>query len=295
MNKKKALFIFIGILVFIVLIIVLITAIGSGNTGGYKKLPSGLLYKIVINNAKQKVIEGQLMIAYITYKTEKDSVVFTTYSTPAKSSVFPVGKPENVGDMNEAFLLLGAKDSAVFYLPSDSIFKEGAKRPAFAGKGSFIHVGIRVDTVMSKEDYSILAEKKSESQRQIDDELIKKYLAENNLNAERTEDGLYYLIEKKGAGANAKSGNQVSVLYTGMLLNGKVFDSSEMGGGEPFKVKLGGHSVIEGWEKGLAFFNSGAKGKLFIPSSMAYGEKEYPGRIPANSVLIFEIEVTNIK
>ena len=106
---------------------------------------------------------------------------------------------------------------------------------------------------------------------------------------------MYYLIEKKGVGSNSKPGNQVSVLYTGMLLDGKVFDSSEMGGGEPFNVKLGEHSVIQGWELGLTYFNKGAKAKLFIPSALAYGDREYPGRIPANSVLIFEIEVINIK
>lgn len=295
MNKKKALFIFTGILVFAVLLIVMITSIGSGNGGGFKKLPSGLEYKIVINNSKEKAQQGQLMVAFITYKTEKDSVVFSTYSTEKKSTIFPVGKPENVGDMNEAFLLLGSKDSAVFNLPADSIFKDGAKRPAFAGKGSYIHVGIRVDTIMSKEDYSKLAEKKAEAQKQIDDELIKKYLADNNLKAERTDDGLYYIIEKKGTGANAKSGDNVSVLYAGMLLDGTVFDSSEMGGGKPFNVKLGGHSVIAGWEEGLTLFNNGAKGKLIIPSYLAYADHEYPGRIPANSVLIFQIEVNSIK
>ena len=68
-----------------------------------------------------------------------------------------------------------------------------------------------------------------------------------------------------------------------------------MGGGEPFSVKLGDHAVIPGWEMGLTHFNKGAKGKLFIPSALAYGDKEYPGRIPASSVLIFEIEIINIK
>ncbi len=295
MNKKKSLFIFSGILVFAVLLIALITAIGTGQGGGFKKLPSGIEYKIVINKSKVKVQQGQLMQAFITYKTEKDSVVFSTYSSPKKSTVFPVEKPENIGDMNEAMLLLGAGDSAIFYLPSDSIFKNNAKRPAFAGKGSYIHVGIRVDTIMTKEDFSKMADIKAEEQKLIDDELIKKYLADNNLKAEKTADGLYCVIEKPGTGPTAKPGNNVSVLYTGKLLDGVIFDSSEMGGGEPFKVKLGANSVIKGWEQGLLFFNKGAKGLLLIPSYLAYGDHEYPGRIPANSVLVFNIEVTNIK
>lgn len=295
MNKKKSLFIFTGILVFAVLLIALITAIGSGGAAGYIKLPSGLEYKIVENNAKEKVQEGELMIAYITYKTDKDSVVFSTYTTEKRSTVFPVGKAENIGDMNEAFLLLGPKDSALFKLPADSIFKGNVKRPPFAGKGTFIHVGIRVDTVMSKEAFSKIAEEKSLIQKKVDDDLIKEYLTANNLSAKKTASGLYYIIEKNGYGSNAKPGNSISVLYTGKLLDGTVFDASEKNGREPFKVELGTHAVIAGWDEGLTYFNNGSKGILLIPSYLAYGDHEYPGRIPANSVLIFQIEVTNIK
>ena len=80
-----------------------------------------------------------------------------------------------------------------------------------------------------------------------------------------------------------------------MLTDGTVFDSSEKNGGEPFKVKIGTHSVIQGWDEGLTFFNKGSKGLLLIPSNLAYAAKEYPGRIPANSVLIFQIEMLDIK
>ncbi len=293
MNKKKSLFIFTGILVASVLLIALIVACGSGDA--YKKLPSGLEYKIVINNSKVKVKEGQLMVAYITYKTDKDSVVFSTYTTEEKSTIIPIGKPENVGDMNEAFLLLGSKDSAIFKLPSDSIFKSDAKRPSFAGKGSFIHVGIRVDTIMSTEDYSKIVEKNSGGQKLIDDELINKFLVDKKLQAQKTSTGLYYIIEKKGSGPNAKAGNEISVLYTGMLMDGTVFDSSENAGGIPFKVKLGIQSVIPGWDQGLTYFNNKSKGKLIIPSHLAYGARGAGGAIGPNSVLIFDIEVTEIK
>ena len=293
MNKKKSILIFTGVLVTVVLLIALITAFGSG--GGFKKSVSGMEFKMVMNKAKEKAQDGQLMVAYITYKTEKDSVVFTTYSTPKKSTVFPVGKPKNVGDMNEAFLMLGTKDSAIFRLPSDSIFKGNDKRPAFAGKGTYIVVGIRVDTVVSSDDYTKMQMQLAEKQKTTDDDLIKKYIADNNLKAERTADGLYYVIDKNGTGNNAKAGTEVSVLYKGMLIDGTEFDSSEKNGGKPFKVKIGTHSVIQGWDEGLTYFNKGASGLLLIPSGMAYGPKEYPGRIPANSVLVFQIQVLDIK
>lgn len=228
-------------------------------------------------------------------KPIKIRLFFLLIQQKKKSTVFPVGKAENIGDMNEAFLMLGPKDSALFKLPADSIFKGNAKRPRFAGKGTFIHVGIRVDTVMSKDAFSKIAEEKSLVQKKVDDDLIKEYLTTNNLSAKKTASGLYYIIEKNGSGNNAKPGNSVSVLYTGKLLDGTVFDASEKNGGEPFKVELGTHAVIAGWDEGLLFFNKGSKGILLIPSYLAYGDHEYPGRIPPNSVLIFQIEVTNIK
>ena len=107
-----------------------------------------------------------------------------------------------------------------------------------------------------------------------------------------TESGLKYEILKEGTGERAKAGDIVSVHYTGKLTNDTVFDSS-VKRGQPFKFRLGEGQVIPGWDEGVALLNVGDKAKFTIPSGLAYGEKAM-GPIPANSTLIFEVELLDI-
>src|SRR3989338_9553391 len=96
-----------------------------------------------------------------------------------------------------------------------------------------------------------------------------------------------------GTGAEAKNGNTVSVHYTGTFTDGKKFDSS-LDRGEPFSFTLGAGEVVQGWEQGILGMRVGEKRKLIIPPGLAYGEKGI-GVIPPNAVLIFEVELLEIK
>jgi len=99
---------------------------------------------------------------------------------------------------------------------------------------------------------------------------------------------------KVGEGAEAKSGNKVSVHYTGTLVDGTKFDSS-LDRGEPFSFTLGIGQVIQGWDKGVMGMKVGGKRKLTIPSALAYGKREVPGAIPPDATLLFEVELLGIK
>lgn len=99
---------------------------------------------------------------------------------------------------------------------------------------------------------------------------------------------------KIGAGTEAKIGNTVSVQYTGTLLDGKKFDSS-YDHGQPFSFTLGKGQVIQGWDQGVLGMKVGGKRKLTIPPSLAYGERSMGNLIPANSTLVFEIELLGVK
>jgi FKBP-type peptidyl-prolyl cis-trans isomerase len=96
-----------------------------------------------------------------------------------------------------------------------------------------------------------------------------------------------------GTGAEAKSGDTVSVHYVGTLLDGTKFDSS-VDRGQPFEFTIGQNSVIQGWEQGIPGMKVGGKRTLTIPPSLGYGE-QVAGSIPANSTLIFEVELLGIK
>ncbi len=98
--------------------------------------------------------------------------------------------------------------------------------------------------------------------------------------------------EMVGTGALAQNGDTISVAYTGTLQSGTVFDSSV--GREPYTFVLGTGAVIPGWDRGLQGMKVGGKRLLIIPPELAYGSKDY-GPIPANSTLIFEIQLVKVE
>jgi peptidylprolyl isomerase len=107
-----------------------------------------------------------------------------------------------------------------------------------------------------------------------------------------TESGLTYQILEKGKGEIAKPGDKVRVHYTGKLEDQTVFDSS-YDRGQPFEFTLGEGRVIKGWDEGIGYLNKGAKATFTIPPDLGYGDREM-GSIPANSTLIFEVELIEI-
>jgi FKBP-type peptidyl-prolyl cis-trans isomerase len=101
------------------------------------------------------------------------------------------------------------------------------------------------------------------------------------------------LIE--GKGAPAKAGDKVSVRYVGVLYdNNKEFDSSWKRGKAPFQLTLGQGDVIPGWDQGLLGMKAGGRRRLTIPPDLAYGAQGQPPSIPANSTLVFDVDLTKI-
>ncbi len=121
----------------------------------------------------------------------------------------------------------------------------------------------------------------------------KKFLEENknNENVKVTASGLQYIVEKEGTGIQPTATDDVTVHYTGRLLNGQVFDSSVQRG-EPATFPL--NRVIPGWTEGVQLMKEGAKYTFFIPSELAYGEHGVPNAIPPHSTLIFEVELIKV-
>lgn len=129
-------------------------------------------------------------------------------------------------------------------------------------------------------------------QAEIDQNAIINYLIENNVDAKRTESGIYYTITKEGDGANPTAEDVVNVHYKGMLLDTTVFDSS-YDRGEPIQFPL--NEVIPGWTEGITLLKEGGAGTLYIPSGLAYGANPRPGgKIKPNDPLIFEVELLDI-
>jgi len=109
--------------------------------------------------------------------------------------------------------------------------------------------------------------------------------------------GLKIQDEVVGTGTIAVAGNSVTVNYTGTFTNGKAFDSNvdpAFSHVQPFSFVLGAGNVIQGWDEGVAGMKVGGKRKLTIPPELGYGSQDN-GPIPANSTLIFEVELLGVK
>lgn len=108
-------------------------------------------------------------------------------------------------------------------------------------------------------------------------------------------DQLQTLDEVVGTGALAAAGDTVTVQYVGSLTNGTVFDASANHGTSGFTFNLGAGQVIKGWDMGVAGMKEGGKRKLVIPAALAYGSQAVGNVIPANSTLVFEVELVKVQ
>jgi len=108
------------------------------------------------------------------------------------------------------------------------------------------------------------------------------------------QDGLKVEDLAVGSGAEVKQGQRAVVHYTGWLENGTKFDSSR-DRGQPFTFTVGAGDVIKGWDEGVVGMHVGGKRRLTVPSDLGYGPRGYPGVIPPNATLIFEVELLDAK
>jgi FKBP-type peptidyl-prolyl cis-trans isomerase FkpA len=137
-----------------------------------------------------------------------------------------------------------------------------------------------------------LASCSSYSDHELDefDREIQTYLREKGIhNAERTETGLYYSILEQGDGRSIPVDAIISCRYKGYLTNGRPFDSQL---GEPVDLRL--KQLIPGWREAMMYMHVGTRAHLFIPPQLGY-KNQQKGEIPENSVLIFDIEIIDVK
>ena len=116
---------------------------------------------------------------------------------------------------------------------------------------------------------------------------VQAYISTNNISAVKHCSGMYYQIQAEGSGAAPTPCSTITIMYNGYFINGTVFDKSTT----PVTFSL--IDLIEGWKKGLPLLKKGGKIKLIIPPSLGYGSTARPG-VPANSILVFDIELMGV-
>jgi FKBP-type peptidyl-prolyl cis-trans isomerase len=120
------------------------------------------------------------------------------------------------------------------------------------------------------------------------DKEITDYIAEKELNAEKNDSGLYYVINEPGTGKQPTSTSNITVAYKAYLTNGTILEESKEEG-----ISLNLNQAIPGWIEGIPYFKEGGSGTLLIPAHLAYGSYNY-GNIPPGSVLLFDIKLISV-
>ena len=149
--------------------------------------------------------------------------------------------------------------------------------------------GFDAAKVFETEQANVVA--KNEAKEAAEKAAMEKMLNETYGNAQRTASGLRYIVEKEGTGKAPLATDNVTVHYSGYLLNGKKFDSS-VDRGQP--ASFGLNQVIRGWTEGLQLMKEGGKTKFIIPSDLGYGDAGYPGVIPPKAWLVFDVELIKV-
>ncbi len=308
----------ISTIVFTTAVAVLaITSCKNSPYPGYEMSEKNVYVKYFTHDEKGvKPKEGDLVRISLIVKDSKDSILTDSkdpkYNRPGITYYeFPLMKSEFSGSFEDGLTLLSAGDSASFLISVDSMYK-GKQLPPFMKQGTMLNYQVKLQKITDKAEAEKEQNKKMEEQNVMlelrkneEPKALAKYLEENKITAKPTDSGLYFVETKKGNGPKLKDGDSVLVNYTGSLLNGSVFDTSDKevakSAGvfnegrpyEPIPVKIGGHRVIPAFEEALSKMSVGSKAKIILPSNLGYGEMGNGG-IPPYSPLVFEMEVATL-
>lgn len=254
---------------------------------------------------------GQVVTMQMSYQNADDSVLFDS-RTQKQPVMIPVMEPTFKGSLEQALMMLSPGDSGVFKVNADSLFAKtfAQPMPPFIKPGSQLTFFIKAEKVQSKEEAMVDQQKMYEQQMKdaqahaaeqikVDDQKIQEYIKANNLqNVQKTESGVYYVVNEPGKGPQAATGDLVSVHYKLSFLDGKEVENSRsnpMGNGEPFQFPLGQGRVIKGWDDAIQQLKEGSNATLLVPSTLAYGEQDRGPDMPANSILRFDVELVDVE
>lgn len=307
------------------LVILLAATLGLAACKNEKKGPGGLLYTVHKSEGKEKIKEGDYVKVDYIQTNDKDSIIYSTYDA-SMSKIFPVGKKNYPGDMNDVLLLFGEGDSVTFKLNIDTMVnRTKGPRPEELKNDKYLNFTVKIAKVFPKKaneadstfhkraneffqaDYKAYIEKRKNTEAAI----IKKYIADNKLNVKTSASGLNYVITAPGNGVKPVMGDTAMVNYTGKFTfkksdgNDNVFDTSIESVAKktmpanpnatyaPRGIPLA-ENVAKGFVEALKLIGKGGKITVIIPSKLAYGEQG-GGPIGPYSPLVFDMELMDIK
>ena len=279
----------------------------------YKKPKSGLVYKIFPGGSKDSAASERNVIKFHFTRKLNDSLLYSTFDKLPAYQIW-TNDPQISYSPLEVLFMMKKGDSATVVEVVDTLLKKGLQAQIpFAKKGDRINTYIKVLEIFRTDslveaDYKAEVEKdrprqekalkdaqakeleelKKSGELDKEEKEIQAYLQAKNVSAIKAPGGTYVSVKEKGTGAPATTGKFITVKYAGRILaTDTLFESSQ------YIFELGTGNAIQGWHDGIALFNEGGKGTLYVPGYLAYGKSPGPGGKTYES-LIFDIEILNV-
>lgn len=282
----------ITINLFLVVLAAAIAWSCSSKYPGFDKADSGLYYKLYkVSKDTTKVREGDwvyLDLKYMAKVDGKDTVLFDSRSPQmgGEQVRFLLPPPDFKGDLYEAVKMLAPGDSGEFMINADSLFIKTFKmqsRPSMIDSNSALHFFVKLDKVESVAGLKIKEE-----------ELLKKYLADNNITVAPTPSGIFIIPSDLGSGMKIDTGCAVKLQFTVSNMDGKEIFSSYTRP-EPVQAQYGNRFDTPGLEEAVGTLKKGGKAKVVVPSKMAFGESGRGNIVGPYTTLIYTVEIVDVK
>jgi FKBP-type peptidyl-prolyl cis-trans isomerase FkpA len=302
------------------LIALLFVSLFVAACSGSKETPSGYKFNVVRKGDGVKIDSGKFVVMNLRFMDGKDSVWNDSKKNGFPAVIQMQGTVPKGDAVLEVIKMMSKGDSVVFKVPAKKLFENTFRQPlpfSVDSASSFtFQIGLsavlnqeemnKLQTeLVAKQNEKMLQDQKAQLGKDIT--AIDDFLKAKNVTAQTTTSGLRYIITKPGTGENAKAGQQVKIDYLGYLLNGKFFDTSIESEAKknnlytqgrpysPLELTVGAQQVIPGWEEAIQLMNKGAKMTVYIPSTLAYGNQRRGDVIAENSVLVFDMELIDVK
>jgi FKBP-type peptidyl-prolyl cis-trans isomerase len=287
---------------------------------GSKETPSGYKFNVVRKGDGVKIDSGKFVVMNLLFKDGKDSVWNDSKKNGFPAVIQMQGSVPKGDAVLEVIKMMSKGDSVVFKVPAKKLFENTFRQPLpfTVDSASSFTFQIGLSQVLNQEEMNKLQTElvAKQNEKMLNDQkaqlgkditAIDDFLKTKNITAQTTSSGLRYVITKPGSGDNVKAGQQVKIDYLGYLLNGKFFDTSTEAEAKknnlytegrqyaPLELTVGSQQVIPGWEEAIQLMNKGSKMTVYIPSTLAYGNQRRGDVIAENSVLVFDMELLEVK
>lgn len=261
----------------------------------YQTNSYGVKYRYLKENLKnRKAKVGEVIFFSISVRNGLDSVLGSSFNSKTNWQDRYSQQEKRFSPL-EIIAQSHEKDSIEVLISVDSLQKYDAALPDNFRVGKYLKYYVKISRILSNEEIQKEGNKLETKRHAEELKEIGTYLHKEKLQAQVLPSGLHIVHLSKGKGLKPTKGQKIKVHYTGkLLLSGQKFDSS-LDRNEPIEFVLGNAQVIRGWDEGLGELQKGGKALLLIPSALGYGHAGAGKDIPPNAVLLFEVQLIDIK